>query len=138
MEAYEFRIFPPARMYRPPDGAQVFVNLNSEKHTGLGTLTPANEALREASDTCRHEQASPKDDLRHAADSQAADISSATSARADADSPGPQLPAGLTTEGRRFVQYAVGGSAYVRPARFTPVRPTASHATVCHERQKQP
>lgn len=131
MQEYEFRIFPPARPYSPPDGAQVFVKLNSDKHTGLGTLvpTPEGESKTSAADPDHHV---PKIiAVDHEANCQGEDASSSAPAAVltDAGIAATQLPPGITAEGRRLVQYAVGGSAYVRPARFTPVRPTPSHAS---------
>lgn len=128
MQEYEFRIFPAARPYSPPDGAQVFVKLNSDKHTGLGTLVPTSTGASKTSPVCPGNQVQAAE---REAKCQGADGPSPAPAgvHTDSDNAAPQLPPGITAEGRRLLHYAIGGSAYVRPARFTPVRPSPSTAS---------
>lgn len=126
MDSYEFRIFPPARPYIPPDGAAVFVNLKSDKSTGLGTIAPKNEGADCVDSACVNACDVFCPEGGHTADFQASNEASAPLVMdADVDSNSPRLPPGVALEGRRLVQYAAGGSAYVRPARFTPVRSMA-------------
>lgn len=124
MEDYEFRIFPPARLYSPPDGAQVFVRLKSAKETGLAKILPADSETSTIACGCSDDAAGidANDDEAHSPTQGTSHPAAAAAVREATGSAMPRLPPGVTLEGRRRVQYADGGTAYVRPARFTPVR----------------
>eukprot|EP00892_Ulva_mutabilis_P005465 jgi/Ulvmu1/3290/UM153_0002.1 len=131
MEQYEFRIFPPARPYSPPEGAAVFVSLKSDKNTGLGTIASKQVANVKSGDLvvddgAEGDGAAENPDPCHVE----ADVLTGPARQVDSST---RLPPGLSLEGRVLIQYAVGGSAFVRPARFTPVYTGSPSVILCSD-----